>query len=79
MKIASVYDPSFRPYGRVLAGYDTAALIQAMENIAMPEEGVAYEPSIAAWRTAPFSGGCKITPLEGCPFSLVCAGGITRS
>ena len=29
MKIASVYDPSFRPYGRVLAGYDTAALIQA--------------------------------------------------
>ena len=42
MKIASVYDPSFRPYGRVLAGYDTAALIQAMENIAMPGEGVAY-------------------------------------
>lgn len=48
MKIESVYSPAFRAYGQVLTGYDTAELLQAMENIPLPESGVAYEPSIAA-------------------------------
>lgn len=48
MKIESVYDASFRSYGQVLSGYDTEALIQAMERIPLPETGTAYEPSIAA-------------------------------
>ena len=30
MKIYSVSDPEFRPYGKVLTGFDTAALIAAM-------------------------------------------------
>ena len=46
MKIYSVYDEQFRPYGKVLEGYDTAELIQAMNEIPMPEAGVAYEPAI---------------------------------
>ena len=48
MKIESVYDPSFKPYGQVLTGYDTAALAAVMQSIPLPEAGVAYEPSIAA-------------------------------
>ena len=48
MKIQSIYAPSFKSYGQVLTGYDTAALISAMEQIPLPETGVAYEPSIAA-------------------------------
>ena len=48
MKIESVYEPSFRAYGQVLTGYDTAELLRAMEAIPLPEEGTAYEPSIAA-------------------------------
>ena len=47
MNIESIYDPSFKPYGQVLTGYSTAALVSAMEAIPLPEEGVAYEPSIA--------------------------------
>ncbi len=46
MKIYSVYDPEFKPYGKVLEGYDTAELCAAMEAIPLPEEGVAYEPGI---------------------------------
>ena len=46
MKIYSVNDPEFKPYGKVLEGYDTAALLDAMEKIALPAEGVAYEPGI---------------------------------
>ena len=46
MKIYSVYDPEFKPYGQVLEGYDTAELCTAMEAIPLPEAGVAYEPGI---------------------------------
>ena len=30
MKIESIYDTSFRPYGQILTGYDTAALVSAI-------------------------------------------------
>lgn len=44
MKIYSVYDKEFAPYGKVLEGYDTAELCAAMEKIPFGE-GVCYEPS----------------------------------
>lgn len=48
MKVYSVYDKEFAPYGKVLEGYDTAELIGAMNAIALPEAGVSYEPGIAS-------------------------------
>ena len=45
MKIYSVTDPEFKPYGKVLEGYDTAELCAAMEAIPLPD-GTAYEPGI---------------------------------
>ena len=50
MEILSIYDPAFRPYGRVLTGYDTAALADTLERTPLPE-GVIYtasEPSLEA-------------------------------
>ncbi len=41
MKYYSVNDPQFRPYGRVLTGYDVAALAQQMEKTPLPE-GTVY-------------------------------------
>ena len=46
MKIYSVRDPEFKPYGKLLEGYDTAELLEAMEAIPLPESGVAYLPGI---------------------------------
>ena len=46
MKIYSVFDPEFVPYGKVLDGYDTSELCKAMEAIALPAEGTAYKPGI---------------------------------
>ena len=46
MKIYSVTDPAFKPYGKVLDGYDTKPLIAAMQEIPMPASGTAYRPSI---------------------------------
>lgn len=48
MKIYSVSDPAFKPYGKVLTGYDTAALVAAMKTVPMPKSGTAYEPGIEA-------------------------------
>lgn len=46
MTFYSVYDPEFKPYGKVLEGYDTAELLAAMNAIPLPETGTAYEPGI---------------------------------
>ena len=46
MKIYSVYDEEFRPYGKVLEGYDTTELLEAVAKIDMPEAGVNYLPGI---------------------------------
>ena len=42
MKIYSVYDPEFRPYGQVLAGYDTAPIVEALANHTPLPEAVEY-------------------------------------
>lgn len=46
MKIYTVTDPEFKPYGKILKGYDTKELVEAMEKIPMPKEGTCYEPGI---------------------------------
>ena len=46
MIIYSVNDPAFKPYGKVLAGYETTDLCTAMAAIPLPESGTAYRPSI---------------------------------
>ena len=46
MHIYSVTDPEFKPYGKVLDGYDTAELLAAMKEIDMPDEGTAYQVNI---------------------------------
>lgn len=48
MKIYSVFDPEFKPYGKVLEDYDTLELTAAMQKIPMPDAGVSYEASIPA-------------------------------
>lgn len=44
MNIQKVTDPSFRKYGKVLAGYDFASLLKEMKHTPVPED-VVYVPS----------------------------------
>ena len=46
MKTYSVYDAEFKPYGKVLEGFESKALLAAMHTLPMPEKGTAYEPGI---------------------------------
>ncbi len=48
MKLYSVFDEEFKPYGKVLTGYDTSGLLRAMAAIPLPEAGTAYEPALPA-------------------------------
>lgn len=45
MKIQSVFDPTFAPYGQVLTGYDTTSLVDALNHATPIPEGVDYVPS----------------------------------
>lgn len=46
MKIYSVTDKEFSPYGKVIDGYDTCDLMRVMNTIEMPASGTAYVPGI---------------------------------
>ncbi len=70
MQIYSVFDPEFKPYGRVLTGYDTAALREAMAAIPLPESGTAYEPGIPALEAAAVFRELRDRAFGGMPIQL---------
>ena len=79
MKIYSVYDPEFRPYGKVLEGYDTACLVNAMNTIPLPESGTAYEPSIPVLETTCLYSQFQNNTYGGMPIQLgMCWGRNTK-
>ncbi len=79
MKIYSVYDKEFAPYGKVLEGYDTSCLVKAMKSIALPEEGTAYEPSIPSLEATCNFGEFQNKAYGGMPIQLgMCWGHNTK-
>ena len=79
MKIYSVYDAEFKPYGKVLEGYDTAELLGAMEKIALPESGTAYEPGIDSLEACAILADFRDRAYGGLPVQLgMCWGHNTK-
>ena len=79
MKIYSVSDPEFKPYGQVMTGYDTAELTAAMNAIPLPEEGVAYEPGIPSLEACAIFGEFSDRAYGGMPVQLgMCWGHNTK-
>ena len=81
MKIYSVYDPEFKPYGKVLDGYgyDIACLVNAMNAIPLPEAGTAYEPSIPSLEATCIYGLFQNNAYGGIPVQLgMCWGRNTK-
>lgn len=79
MKIYSVMDPEFQRYGQVLAGYDTAELLESMKAIPMPESGTAYEPGIASLEACSIFSEMQDHVYGGMPVQLgMCWGYNTR-
>ncbi len=79
MMITSVYDAAFKPYGKVLDGYDTAGLQAAMLAIALPESGTAYEPGIASLESCAVFADFRDRAYGGMPIQLgMCWGRNTK-
>ena len=70
MHIYSVADAEFKPYGKVLEGYDTAELLAAMEKIEMPAEGTAYEPGIDSLEACAVFADFRDRAYGGMPIQL---------
>ncbi len=70
MKIYSIFDPEFRPYGKVLTGFDTSALVAAMQTVPMPERGTAYEPAIEALETCGIFDAMQNRAYSGMPVQI---------
>ena len=70
MHIYSVLDPAFKPYGKVLEGYDTAELVKAMKAIDMPEEGTAYRPGIESLEACAIFDELRDRAYGGMPIQL---------
>ena len=79
MKIYSVTDPEFKPYGKILEGYDTAELCAAMEAIPLPESGTAYRPGIDSLEACAVFAQFRDRAYGGMPIQLgMCWGHNTR-
>ena len=79
MKIYSVSDHAFKPYGKVLTGFDTAALVAAMKTIPMPESGTAYEPGIEVLEACGIFNEMRDRAYGGMPIQIgMCWGYNTR-
>ncbi len=79
MDIKTVFDPAFKPYGKVLEGYDTACLVNAMRTIPLPKTGTAYEPSIPVLEATCLYGQLQNNAYGGMPVQIgMCWGRNTR-
>ena len=79
MKVFSVFDPEFKPYGKVLKAYDTAELLKAMEQIPLPESGTAYRPGIGSLEACGCFGAFRDRAYGGMPIQLgMCWGHNTK-
>ncbi len=78
MKIYSVTDPEFKPYGQILEGYDTEELCAAMAAIPQPE-GVSYEPGIESLEACAIFSDLSDRAYGGMPIQLgMCWGHNTK-
>lgn len=79
MKIYSVTDKEFAPYGRAVTGYDTAALAAALAATPLPEAGTAYMPRDESLHAAPGSEELAARLFGGMPAQLGrCSGRNTK-
>lgn len=70
MKIYSVYDKEFAPYGRVVTGLDAAALLDALKKTPQPDTGVEYVPQDDSLQSLPFAQQAQDHLYGGMPVQL---------
>lgn len=70
MKIYSIYDSEFTPYGKVLEGYDTKELLETLAAATPLPEGVDYVPSQPELELLPIAKRIASNAYGGMPVQL---------
>lgn len=70
MKIYSVTDKEFAPYGKVLGGYDTSELLKALDKTTPLPDGVEYVMSEASLESTAIFGQLQNNAYGGMPIQL---------
>lgn len=71
MKLYSVFDEAFNAYGRVIKGYDTAALFASLkETTDCPSDGVIYVPSDKTLEALPLFDALQNRFYGGMPIQI---------
>ena len=70
MKIQSVFDMSFAPYGKVIKGFDTAALEAEMLKMPCPDGAVVYVPSVPELEALPIFEEMSTQLYGGMPIQI---------
>lgn len=70
MKIYSVTDKEFAPYGKVLDGYDVKELMKALDESTPLPDGVGYVPSVAALEYTGVFGKLQNNAYGGMPIQI---------
>ncbi|MGN1120543.1 MAG: DUF4867 family protein [Oscillospiraceae bacterium] len=70
MKIYSVLDKEFAPYGKVLEGYDSSALLKALDETTPLPDGVEYVMSEASLESVCLFGQLQNNAYGGMPIQL---------
>ena len=79
MKIYSVTDKEFAPYGKVLGGYDTSSLLKALDETTPLPDGVEYVMSEASLECTGIFGQLQNNAYGGMPRQLGwCSGHNTK-
>ncbi len=70
MKIYSVLDKEFAPYGKVLGGYDTSCLLKTLDETTPLPDGVEYVMSEASLESTAVFGMLQNNAYGGMPIQL---------
>lgn len=70
MKIYSIHDPEFAPYGKALEGYDTAPLLAALEKATPLPQEVEYVPSQPELEALPIARLLAANAYGGMPIQM---------
>ncbi len=70
MQLQSVFDEAFRPYGKVVEGYDFGPLLQALAATPCPSGGTIYQPSEPTLEALPVFGQLRDRMYGGMPIQI---------
>lgn len=70
MEIKKITDPAFRKYGKVIKGIDFSPILENLEKLPMPAEGVEYYPGVKELEETPATKIISESLYGGMPIQI---------